>query len=67
MSRPRGVVAGPFVVPAPAAAVRQLRPTPLSAGLHAGVLLNALFLLAAAVIVWLFLGRGRDASEGGVR
>ncbi|RSS80412.1 MFS transporter [Streptomyces sp. WAC06614] len=34
-------------------------------GLHAGVLVNALFLMASAVIVWLFLGRGRTAATAG--
>lgn len=40
-------------------------------GLQAGVLVNALFLMASALIVWLFLGRGRAAqaadTEGGAR
>ncbi|MET9322992.1 MFS transporter [Streptomyces sp. NPDC003038] len=31
-------------------------------GLQAGVLVNALFLLASAALVWLFLGRGRTAG-----
>lgn len=36
-------------------------------GLHAGVLVNALFLLASTVVVWLFLGRRRAAAEAGAR